>query len=125
MSLNEITRIHNRVTGRASSWNTEGRNSDSWQIGPGETRVLADIKGPGQITHIWMTQGNHYRECLLKITWDNAKFPSVLCPIGDFFGLGNGIVTSYQSEFFYRLDALPVPVQQRVRPQLLFAYAVS
>lgn len=107
MSLNEITRIRDRRTGRASSWNTEGRNGDSWQIKPGETRVLADIKGPGQITHIWMTQGNHYRECLLKITWDNATFPSILCPIGDFFGLGNGIVTSYQSEFFTASTRFP------------------
>lgn len=36
-------------------------------IEPGETRVMADIQGPGQITHIWMTQGGHYRECLLRM----------------------------------------------------------
>ena len=100
MAIHEITRIQNRKTGRCSSWDTSGRNADSWKIGPGETRVLADIKGPGQITHIWMTQGNHYRECLIRITWDDAKFPSVLCPLGDFFGLGHGIVNSYQSQFF-------------------------
>jgi hypothetical protein len=100
MSIHEITRINNRKTGRCSSWDTSGRNADSWKIAPGETRVLADIKGPGQITHIWMTQGNHYRECLIRITWDDAKFPSVLCPLGDFFGLGHGIVNSYQSQFF-------------------------
>ena len=47
-----------------------------------------------------MTQGNHYRECLLKITWDNAKYPSILCPLGDFFGLGHNIVNSYQSLLF-------------------------
>jgi len=85
MSLHEITRIRNRKTGRASSWDTTGRNADAWVIAPGETRVLADIKGPGQITHIWMTQEKHYRECLIRITWDNAAFPSVLCPLGDFF----------------------------------------
>jgi hypothetical protein len=62
--------------------------------------VLADIKGPGAITHIWMTQRDHYRECLLKITWDNASRPSVLVPLGDFFGLGHGIVNSYQSLLF-------------------------
>jgi hypothetical protein len=39
-----------------------------------------------------MTQGNHYRECLLKITFDDAAQPSVLCPLGDFFCLGHGIV---------------------------------
>ncbi|MDY7010759.1 MAG: glycoside hydrolase family 172 protein [Planctomycetota bacterium] len=98
--LLELTRIRNRKTGRFSSWDTAGRNSDAWVIPAGESRVLADIKGPGVITHIWMTQGNHYRECLLKITWDDAKYPSVLVPLGDFFGLGHGLVNSYQSLLF-------------------------
>lgn len=87
-------------TKRFSSYDVTGRNSDSWLIAPGETRVLADIEGPGMITHIWMTQSNHYREALLKITWDDAEHPSVLCPLGDFFGLGHGIVNSYQSLLF-------------------------
>lgn len=90
----------NAATRRCSSWDTSGRNADRWVIKPGKTKLLADIKGPGVITHIWMTQPNHYRECLLKITWDNAKYPSVLCPLGDFFGLGHGIVNSYQSLLF-------------------------
>ena len=98
--LNQLTRISAAKTARCSSWDTTGRNADAWRIEPGETRVLADIKGPGCITHIWMTQGNHYRECLLKITWDDARSPSVLCPLGDFFGLGHSIVNSYQSLLF-------------------------
>ena len=53
-------------SGRCSSWNVEGRNQDWWRIEPGETRVLADVNGPGAITHLWMTQSNHYRECLLR-----------------------------------------------------------
>jgi len=98
--LDQLTRISAARTARFSSWDKTGRNADAWIIDPGETRVLADIQGPGCITHIWMTQGNHYRECLLKITWDNARSPSVLCPLGDFFGLGHGIVNSYQSLLF-------------------------
>lgn len=96
----DLTKLTSAKSGRASSWDVSGRNADSWRIPAGQSRVLADIKGPGCITHIWMTQGAHYRECLLKITWDDAKEPSVLCPLGDFFGLGNGIVTSYQSLLF-------------------------
>ncbi len=107
MPIHEITRIRDRKTGRCSSWDTSGRNGDVWTIPPGEARVLADIKGPGQITHIWMTQPNHYRECLIRITWDNAAFPSVLCPLGDFFGLGHGIVNSYQSQFFTASTRFP------------------
>ncbi len=98
--LKKLTTLSNSHSGRASSWDTTGRNSDSWTIPAGQTCVLADIKGPGCINHLWMTQGNHYRECLLKITWDNAKYPSILCPLGDFFGLGHNIVNSYQSLLF-------------------------
>jgi len=105
--LSNLTRIQNRRTGRFSSWDTSGRNADSWTIAPGETRVLADIAGPAQITHLWMTQGNYYRECLLRITWDNAAFPSVVAPLGDFFGLGHGIVSSYQSALFTASTARP------------------
>lgn len=98
--LNDLAKITDARTKRVASWDTSGRNGDRWTLKPGETRILADIKGPGCITHIWMTQADHYRECLLKITWDNARYPSVLCPLGDFFGLGHGIVNSYQSMLF-------------------------
>ncbi len=96
----DISCLRKARAGRASSWDTTGRNADAWVIPAGETQVLADINGPGLITHIWMTQRNHYRDCLLKITWDNAAHPSVLVPLGDFFGLGHAIVNSYQSQLF-------------------------
>jgi hypothetical protein len=98
--LRDLARLKKAKTGRASSWDTTGRNHDAWTIEPGETRVLADIRGPGAITHIWMTQPNHYRDCVLRITWDGAKRPSVACPLGDFFCLGHGIVNSFQSLLF-------------------------
>ena len=95
-----LTKRRPAKSGRCSSWDVTGHNADAWQIQPGETRVLADIKGPGRILHIWMTQRHHYRECLLRITWDNAPHASVLVPLGDFFGLGHSIVNSYQSFLF-------------------------
>ncbi|MFC1736908.1 glycoside hydrolase family 172 protein [Candidatus Hydrogenedentota bacterium] len=98
--IDQLTQISNAKTGRCSTWDTTGRNNDMWHLEPGETRVLADIKGPGAITHIWMTQIRDYRECIIKITWDDAKHPSVVCPLGDFFGLGHGMVNSYDSIFF-------------------------
>ena len=98
--LESLSTLRRAKTSRYSSWDRSGRNADSWRIAAGETRVLGDIKGPGRITHIWMTQGGNYRECLVKITFDNAPAPSVLVPLGDFFGLGHGIVNSYQSLLF-------------------------
>lgn len=54
--LSDLTRMKQARTRRLASWDQEGRNQDYWLIGPGETVTLADIKGPGCITHIWMTQ---------------------------------------------------------------------
>ncbi len=98
--LDGLMYLKNARAGRASSWDRSGRNNDAWTIPAGGSSVLADIKGPGCIKHIWLTQRDHYRECLIKITWDNADAPSVLCPLGDFFCLGHGIVNSFQSLLF-------------------------
>ncbi len=120
-------------TGRASSWDTSGRNSDAETIAPGEAKVLADIQGPGAITHLWLTQRAGYRECLLRITWDNARRPSVRVPLGDFFCLGHGIVNSYQSllfsastQFNNQFDKgcalncyVPMPFRERARVELV------
>ena len=95
-----LAKIKNAKTLRCSSWDTSGRNRDGWTIKPGETRVLADINGTGCINHIWMGQSSGYRDVLIKIYWDDEKYPSVLCPLGDFFGLGHEIVNSYQSLLF-------------------------
>jgi hypothetical protein len=98
--MSSLPRIRTHRARRASSWDPTGGNSDWYDIAPGETRVLADLKGPGCIRHIWMTQQAFFRETLLRITWDNAPHPSILCPLGDFFGLGHNIVNSYQSLLF-------------------------
>ena len=82
--LDQLAHLRNAQTGRASSWEETGRNSDAWWIEPGESAVLADIKGPGRITHLWLTQSNHYRECLLKITWDDADHSQRGVPFGRF-----------------------------------------
>ena len=98
--FDDIYKLKKGRTKRISSYDTSGRNADRWTLLPGETRVVADIKGPGKITHIWMTSNQHYREVLLKFTWDNADQPSIICPMGDFFCLGHGIVNSFQSLLF-------------------------
>ncbi|MFC1736599.1 DUF2961 domain-containing protein, partial [Candidatus Hydrogenedentota bacterium] len=98
--IDNIDKITNARTGRSSSWDRSGGNKDSIQIPPGESAVIADIKGPAKITHIWFTQTAHLRDCLLRITWDNAPHPSVVCPLGDFFCLGNTIVNNFESLLF-------------------------
>ena len=98
--LTGLPRICSRKTGRFASWDTSGRNQDWWIVPAHSSAILADIAGPAQITHIWMTQYDHYRDCLIKITYDDAEYPSVLVPLGDFFCLGHGMVNSFESALF-------------------------
>ena len=99
--LDNLAAITKARTKRESSYDTSGGNADCWRIPAGQTRVLADIAGPGKVTHIWITQSNqdqdYYRKVLLRVYWDNEAEPSILVPIGDFFCLGHSIVNSFQS----------------------------
>ncbi|MCC6398893.1 MAG: DUF2961 domain-containing protein [Bacteroidetes bacterium] len=75
-----------------SSGDTTGGNSDFVAIRPGETAVIADIRGPGVIVGMWftiMSSDKHFlRRILLRAYWDDEKLPSVEVPVGDFFGTG-------------------------------------
>jgi hypothetical protein len=75
----------------------EASNWDNFNILPGETHVLMDERGPGVITHIWLTflgpepqdwakngSANH-QEMLLRMFWDGNPRPGVEAPVGDFF----------------------------------------
>lgn len=62
----------------------------SIQIAAGQTFTLADINGPGEIEHIWMTPTGNWRLSILRIYWDNESDPSVEVPVGDFFAMGLG-----------------------------------
>ncbi len=90
---------------RISSYDRRGGNDDRIYIKPGETRVIADIKTKGVITHIWMTSSNqgfkpethHLRKTLLMAYWDDETEPSVLVPLGDFFGMGHAMTKNFVS----------------------------
>ena len=59
-------------------------------VEPGQTAVLADIKGQGAIKHIWITDSSvRGRLMILRIYFDGAKTPSVECPLSDFFCSAN------------------------------------
>ena len=135
--LIDTARVRDARTARVSSWDQSGRNQDYWVIGPRETRVLADLEGPGCITHIWLTQfcrrvlgpglldprdtaqaapvleihnalglnweeadPDYYRKIVLRITWDDQAHPSVLAPLGDFFGVGHSMPANFASAAF-------------------------
>jgi hypothetical protein len=71
----------------ASELGTQGwKVSPCIAIKPNGTFVLADIKGPGAIQHIWITvRPRFWRYLVLRFYWDHEEFPSVEVPLGDFF----------------------------------------
>lgn len=90
----------------------EHSNRDNFRVQPGETHVLMDEKGPGVITHIWITflgpepqdwakngSANH-QEMLLRIYWDGNPRPAVEAPVGDFFA----------NSFGQRSEVISLPV---------------
>ncbi len=91
---------------------SEESNWDNFRVPPGETHVLLDEKGPGVITHIWITflgpepqgwakQGSaNHQEMLLRMYWDGNPRPAVEAPVGDFFA----------NCFGRRREVLSVPV---------------
>ncbi len=80
-----------RASSNNPDWNS---NDDSKRPIPGETTVLAELQGPGVVNHLWMTiADNEYgwpRLLRLRIYYDGSEVPSVDCPVGDFFAVGNG-----------------------------------
>jgi hypothetical protein len=90
----------------SSDPNWKNGNADARPIAPGGTLVIADLKGPGQIAHIWNTvaarERGYSRLLVLRMYWDGEETPSVECPLGDFFGIGHGLDVPF--------DSLPVRV---------------
>jgi len=94
-NLNNLTTLKSFKSMRTSSVdpNFEG-NGDARHIAPKDTLVIADLKGPGKITHIWFTISDNERfygkKLVLKMFWDNEENPSVEVPLNDFFLQGHG-----------------------------------
>lgn len=127
MTFNNLFRLTDRSSFRASSWDRRGRNNDFINIGSKQTKVLADIKGPGIINHIYFTMiapnPLDFRNAIIRMYWDDEENPSVEVPLGDFFGVCNcrirtinslmititkGIIASYGFNIYF-----PMPFSKR------------
>ena len=91
--------VARRSSSNNPDWNS---NDDSKRPIPGEITVLADLKGPGVVNHLWMTiADNEYgwpRLLRLRVYYDGSEIPSVDAPIGDFFAVGNGVEAEVESQ---------------------------
>ena len=94
-------------------------------IKPGETKVLLDVTGAGVIQRIWMTVDQRSQRALrslkIEMFWDGEKKPAVSVPLGDFFGIGLGRTTSFESALFSNPEGrsfnciIPMPFKKGAR----------
>jgi hypothetical protein len=91
--------------GKGGQANGGRKGAPTVAIKAGESRVLAEATGTsGTVRRIWMTFPDRsprmLRSLRIDIFWDNAKTPAVSAPLGDFFGIGLGQTTVFQSALF-------------------------
>ena len=89
----------------AGGMENHGGKGHAWDnIQPGDTYVLADVKGAGTVDRMWMTIDDRSPEVLrgikLEIYWDGAATPAVSVPLGDFFLQGGGDLVPIETELF-------------------------
>ena len=89
---------------RSSSWDRTGGNEDNRHVAPGESLTVADLTGPGVVTHLWFTFGSrdplYLRKVLLQAYWDGATQPAIQSPVGDFFNVGHAFAASHACATF-------------------------
>jgi hypothetical protein len=94
----QLARPKNFSSARVSSFARNGLNLDTVPIPlGGEEVTIADIKGPGAITHIWTTYKGGGRDLIIRFYWEGSEHPSIEAPIGDFFGVAMGFVAPMSS----------------------------
>jgi len=100
--LNSLPQLNDYESQRASSYDRSGGNADYRSLKAGETIEIFNEDGPGEIRHIWTTippwsEAYNLKKVVLRMYWEDERQPSVQAPIGDFFGLGLGTYTTFQS----------------------------
>jgi hypothetical protein len=98
-------------------------------IASGERVVLADIKGPGTLRHIWMAlswvRPELMRALRLEGFYDGMSEPSISVPVADFFGLPHGRATEFYSQLITVPEGrgvnsyIPMPFGRSVRMELV------
>lgn len=100
--LDDLPLLKGGIKRISSQDRNSGGDRDYFQVAPGDTLTLAEIKEPGIIKRIFIKVDSddpyHLRDMVLRFYWDGAKKPAVESPLGDFFGLGHARYANIVSE---------------------------
>lgn len=111
--------------GAAAKANKSAKGHAFESLKAGSSVVLMNYKGSGVIRRIWLTVSPRYPEMLRSLTisifWDGETKAAVQAPLGDFFGIAHGQLSSFESALFSNPEGLsfnciiPMPFQREAR----------
>jgi hypothetical protein len=95
-------------------------------IKAGESKILAEAQNTsGTVRRIWMTFWDRSPQMLrslkIEMFWDGTAKPAVSAPLGDFFGIGLGQTTMFESALFSNPEGrsfntvIPMPFKTGMR----------
>lgn len=92
-------------------------------------QTLLNVAGAGIIQRIWLTVNERspmmLRALRIEMYWDNGKTPAVSAPLGDFFGIGLGRRTPFESALFSDPEGrsfncrVPMPFKTSARIEII------
>jgi hypothetical protein len=114
-TLSGLAHLRNGRSGRASSWDQTGRNKDYWLLEPGSTAVLADLQGPGAITHIWMTSFSR------RVIGPSIQVPELHADVAPVTEMENAIGVNWEinSPDYYRKVLIRITWEDSDKPAVL------
>jgi len=109
--------------GKGGLTNKGAKGNAFFIVPPGQKQVLFDVKGAGIVNRMWMSgtigiTEEQRRGVRIDMYWDGARKPAVSAPIGDFFGIGLGLIAKYDNELFSSPEArsfnftIPMPYRK-------------
>jgi len=113
-----LTRVTHTRSARASSWDQSGRNQDYWMIPAGASVVLADIAGPGCVTHIWMTS---FCRRILGPGILDPQMNSIVAPVMEIHN-ALGVNWEVADEFYYRKVLIKITWDDQETPSVLVPF---
>lgn len=130
--------------GNAGRTNKGAKGNAFYIMQPGATQILMDVKGAGIVQRMWMSgtiarNAEQRRAVVINMYWDNTRKPAVSAPIGDFFGVGLGMMVKFDNELFSNPEGrsfnftIPMPFRTAAKievvnessSQVLFWYDIN
>ncbi len=115
--------------GEGGKLNKGAKGNPFYIVAPGAKQVILDVEGPGIVQRMWMSgsiaaNAEQRRAVRIDMYWDGAVKPAVSAPIGDFFGVSHGLLTSFDSELFQSPEGrsfnftIPMPFKKSAKIEI-------